>query len=72
MDCASSPVFLWDEGLVQQKPFTVETLGGVVTCQVGANGKIVTVEMGKVSFNGSKISGLGWCAGDPAQVHENR
>ena len=47
--------YLWDRGLVQQKTFTVETSGGVVTCQVGANGKTVTVEMGKVSFNGSKF-----------------
>jgi len=47
--------FLWDEGLVQQMPFTVETLGGAVTCQVGADGRLVTVGMGRVSFNGSQI-----------------
>ena len=47
--------YLWDEGLVQQEPFTVETLGGVVTCQVGVDGRIVTVEMGKVSFDGDRI-----------------
>jgi len=29
--------FLWDEGLVRQQPFTVETLGGAVTCRVGAD-----------------------------------
>ena len=47
--------YLWDEGFVEQNPFTVETLGGAVTCQVDEGGKIVTVEMGKVSFDGSKI-----------------
>jgi diaminopimelate epimerase len=47
--------FLWDEGFVQEEPFTVETLGGGVTCQVGEGGKTVTVEMGQVSFDGSKI-----------------
>ena len=47
--------FLWDDGFVQQQPFTVETLGGAVTCQVGADGRTVTVEMGKVSFDGSTI-----------------
>lgn len=47
--------FLWDEGRVGPGPFTVETLGGVVTCQVGEKGKTVTVEMGKVSFDGNKI-----------------
>ena len=47
--------FLWDKGLVQQEPFTVETSGGAVTCQVSADGRMVTVEMGKVSFDGSVI-----------------
>lgn len=47
--------FLWDEGLVRDKQFTVETQGGAVTCQVGAGGRLVTVEMGKVSFDGSLI-----------------
>jgi diaminopimelate epimerase len=47
--------FLWDEGLVREKPFTVETPGGAVTCQMGADGRMVTVEMGQVSFDGSKI-----------------
>ena len=47
--------YLWDEGLVRGEPFTVETLGGAVTCQVNADGRTVTVEMGKVSFDGSQI-----------------
>ena len=47
--------YLWDEGLVQGEPFSIETLGGAVTCQVGAGGRNVTVEMGQVSFDGSKI-----------------
>ncbi len=46
---------LWDEGLVDDKPFTVETLGGVVTCEVSANGRKVTVEMGEVSFESTAI-----------------
>jgi len=47
--------FLWDEGLVFQQRFTVETLGGEVTCQVDPDGKNVTVEMGTVSFDSAKI-----------------
>ena len=47
--------FLWDEGLVQQQRFTVETLGGMVTCQVDPDGRNVTVEMGRVSFESTKI-----------------
>ena len=47
--------YLWDEGFVEQAPFTVETLGGMVTCQVEAGGRVVSVEMGQVSFDGSRV-----------------
>ena len=47
--------FLWDKGLVRENPFTVETLGGVVVCNVHRGGKTVTVEMGEVSFRSSII-----------------
>lgn len=50
--------FLWDEALVQAEPFTIETLGGGVTCQVATDGRIVTVEMGRVSFDGSTLKGI--------------
>lgn len=56
--------FLWDEGLVRQQRFTVETLGGVVTCQVDPDGRNVTVEMGRVSFDSTKIP----VAGSPREV----
>lgn len=51
--------YLWDQGLVHEKPFTVETLGGVVICQVHGAAKTVTVEMGKVSFLSTKIPIIG-------------
>ena len=47
--------FLWDEGLVHEEPFTIETLGGPVTCRVAEAGKQVQVEMGKVSFLSTEI-----------------
>jgi diaminopimelate epimerase len=47
--------FLYDQGLVLENRFTVETLGGAVTCCVRDGGKTVTVEMGKVSFLSTKI-----------------
>lgn len=47
--------FLWDEGLVQQAPFTVETLGGAVRCEVQDSGQSVRVEMGRVSFQSEAI-----------------
>lgn len=36
--------YLWDKGLVDDQRFTVETPGGVVSCQVSAGGKSVTNE----------------------------
>ena len=47
--------FLWDENLVSDQPFSVETLGGAVLCEVGADGKSVKVEMGEVRFNSTDI-----------------
>jgi len=46
---------LWDEGFVGGEPFTVETLGGAVSCEVSADGKSVKVEMGEVSFDSTAI-----------------
>lgn len=47
--------FLWDQGLVKSKPFTIVTAGGNVTAQVHDNGRNVTVDMGYVSFDSKKI-----------------
>jgi len=47
--------FLWDNGLVTKDPFTIETLGGTVTCTVTRGGESVTVQMGKVDFDSSLI-----------------
>jgi diaminopimelate epimerase len=51
--------FLFDQGLVRDIPFTVETLGGKVTCQVLDHGKLIIVEMGKVLFSSSSIPVVG-------------
>jgi len=42
--------YLYDTGAVENDPFTVETLGGVVTCQVGDGADSITVDMGQVHF----------------------
>ncbi|MBT7299597.1 MAG: diaminopimelate epimerase [Victivallales bacterium] len=47
--------YLWDQSLVRNDRFTVETLGGAVSCEVAPDGKSVTVEMGEVSFDSGKI-----------------
>jgi diaminopimelate epimerase len=56
--------YLWDAGLVTNKKFTILTAGGPVTAWVHENGKTVTVEMGKVSFDSTKIP----VAGPPREV----
>ena len=47
--------YLWDEGLVQEKPFTIGTPGGKVTSRVHQGGRRVTIEMGTVTFDSLKI-----------------
>jgi diaminopimelate epimerase len=46
---------LWDKKLVRQNEFTVETPGGLVQTKVMERGKIVRVEMGRVSFWSDEI-----------------
>ncbi|MCE7979737.1 MAG: diaminopimelate epimerase [Caldilinea sp. CFX5] len=56
--------YLWDEGLVQNEPFTIMTPGGRVTAQVFDQGRRVTVDMGQVSFDSTRIP----VAGPPREV----
>lgn len=55
---------LYDESLVNEQPFSVETRGGAVSCKVHKGGGIVTVQMGEVSFNSQDIP----VAGPPREV----
>lgn len=56
--------YLFDQGLVQHAPFKVHTLGGVVEATVHAGGHSITIEMGQVSFDSTRIP----VAGDPREV----
>jgi diaminopimelate epimerase len=47
--------YLWDQGLVKEKPFTVMTPGGKVESTVMEGGRSVTVQMGQVSFDSTRI-----------------
>jgi diaminopimelate epimerase len=47
--------FLWDRQLVKDEEFTIQTLGGVVNARVLDTGKIVRVELGRVSFRSDEI-----------------
>jgi diaminopimelate epimerase len=47
--------FLWDQGLVKDPRFTIETPGGHVQSVIKEGGKLITVAMGNVSFDSAKI-----------------
>ncbi len=47
--------YLRDIGKVSTKPFQVETLGGIVTCQVSEDCSVIIVEMGKVNFHSAVV-----------------
>jgi len=47
--------YLWDQGMVRDKPFTIGTLGGEVRAQVHKGGKDVTLDMGTLSFDSTLI-----------------
>lgn len=47
--------YLRDIGKAGTTPFTVETPGGVVTCEVNGDASSITVDMGRVSFDAAVI-----------------
>ncbi len=47
--------YLWDQGLVKGDLFKVATLGGIVETTVQENGRMLSVDMGRVSFDSEKI-----------------
>lgn len=47
--------YLWDKDKIQKKTVTIRTLGGLVRARVGSEGKTVSVEMGRVSFDSGKV-----------------
>jgi diaminopimelate epimerase len=51
--------FLWDQGLVKNLAFTIETPGGHVQSVIKENGRLITVAMGSVSFDSVKIPVVG-------------
>jgi len=53
--------YLWDRDVVGDGPFTVSTAAGAVTCTVQQEGRSVTVEMGRVSFDSADIPVAGPC-----------
>ena len=47
--------YLYDCGLVQEEPFLLDTAGGLVEVHVMQGGRMITVDMGHVSFDSAKI-----------------
>ncbi|MBL9194495.1 MAG: diaminopimelate epimerase [Opitutaceae bacterium] len=47
--------YLWDQRLTTHPTFTIETPGGQVTSEIKDSGRLITVDMGSVSFLSTKI-----------------
>jgi diaminopimelate epimerase len=47
--------YLWDKGIVKDAPVEIITAGGPVSARVHESGKVVSVQMGRVSFDSSRI-----------------
>ena len=47
--------YLWDKGLIGNRPVSIKTAGGPVKAKIDQDGKIITVDMGQVSFDSRKI-----------------
>ncbi len=43
--------YLWDKGLIGNEQVMIQTDGGIVNAQVYEDGKLISVDMGTVSFN---------------------
>jgi len=52
--------YLFDQGLVNFEPFSVQTLGGKVQCHILPGGGLIEVEMGQVSFDAARIPVIGY------------
>ena len=51
--------YLWDKGVIGDNPVNIITIGGPVKAEVGQDGRVITVEMGPVSFDSRKIPVIG-------------
>tara|TARA_B100000963_G_scaffold361819_1_gene400019 strand:+ start:2918 stop:3760 length:843 start_codon:yes stop_codon:yes gene_type:complete len=47
--------YLHDSNRVSGEPFTVDTLGGVVSCEISEGSETITVDMGQVTFRSDQI-----------------
>ena len=47
--------YLWDQGAIDSRTVSIKTAGGPVKAQIRQQGKIITVDMGQVSFDSCKI-----------------
>jgi diaminopimelate epimerase len=47
--------YLWDKGIIGDDQVQIQTAGGLVSARIHSGGKIVSVQMGKVSFDSRQI-----------------
>jgi diaminopimelate epimerase len=47
--------FLWDQGIVREPTFAIDTPGGSVQAMMKEGGRLITMDMGTVSFDSERI-----------------
>ena len=61
--------YLYDCDKVGTEPFTVDTIGGIVTCKISEGAQSITVEMGKVTFGRESSPSTAATQGESLSIH---
>lgn len=61
--------YLYDCDKVGTKPFTVDTIGGIVTCKISEGAQSITVDMGKVTFGRESSPSTAATQGESLSIH---
>jgi diaminopimelate epimerase len=61
--------YLYDCDKVDTEPFTVDTIGGIVTCKISEGAQSITVDMGKVTFGRESSPSTAATQGESLSIH---
>ena len=61
--------YLYDCDKVGTEPFTVDTIGGIVTCKISEGAQSITVDMGKVTFGRESSPSTAATQGESLSIH---
>ena len=61
--------YLYDCDKVGTEPFTVDTIGGIVSCKISEGAQSITVDMGKVTFGRESSPSTAATQGESLSIH---